>query len=255
VLYFVDPGFFLFGKKGVFSYDAARRVMHTGDRQECYETPTAVNTFEHWVDTDTEWFTEADSDAADILIVAKAHYLVARDSADPNITISLSETSDFAVAGSFSKDYNKNDLIGRERQDLVEIFAPAIPRRYWRFTSTTTKEVKHKFSKIYLSKRFYIGREPVVGSQIIYQESPQQGHRIEPRYLQLNYQGIGMTAYKYLRERILQFKATNPIFLWASDDNSLLGTERLFHGTITTARAMARSVDKYDLELTLREEI
>lgn len=259
MLYFLYPQFFFFGTQSGYILEDGQKALNTGDRQEYFETASVVNSLVHSVALTTDWFGSAGA-KPDALVIARADILRHLDSADIDVYVQGSDVDDFDSADEttdtpWSDDYGLSDLIGKRSEDYFGEVIATTERKYWRVTITTTDAVKHKLSKIYLCEKLYLGREPLETSSIIYPVEQAIGNRSQARVFRLDYIGIEQSVYETLRQNLINFKGTSPIFLYSSTTTGIFGSEKLIHATIKSVVSNPRTLGKYDLTITLEEVI
>lgn len=259
MLYFLYPQFFFFGTQDDYTLEDGQKALNTGDRQEYFETESVVNSLVHSVALTTDWFGSAGK-MPDSLVIARADILRRLDSADVNVYVQGSDVSDFDSADEttdtpWNDSFGLDDLIGKRSEDYFGEVIATTERKYWRVTITTTDAVKHRLSKIYLCEKLYLGREPLETSAIIYPTEQVVGNREQARSFRLDYIGIEQSVYEIFRKFMINFKGTNPIFLYSSTTTGIFGTEKLIHATIKSVTSNPRTLGKYDMTITLEEAI
>ncbi len=255
-LFFVNNGYFAFGKEIASApYGAGLTNLFGGERRR--GASFSPRTFlRPRVDLDTEAFEDSASRVPDVAIVAGAHFYRSRDAGDTRIVIRGSDNADFtAPADEETHAYTSADFLGRLKEDLVEDLNFSTARRFWRIELQTDNSVEHQLYKVFLGQKFFIGREPITSSNFTYNNANKYAKREIPRILRLDYRGISASKYRFFRDYFLSFKGLNYFYLYATDNESILKTERLMPVMVDSSRVSSRHVDKYDLTLILQEVI
>jgi hypothetical protein len=259
MLYWIDAGFFFFGNSPGSEIDAARAALHAGDRAHGYEVPSAVTFFPHKTDVQNANFPDALSKTPDIMVLARAHYSLARrpdPGGDLFATVRGSDDINMELDSVFeTKTVTAAGLLGPHKEDFVADFTTLTAKRFWRLSLFHETAIKHKLSKIYLTRKFHPGREPHVDSRMNYAIRVNPGERKPVRTLELIYEAVHKTKYQYFRDRFVKHAAIAPVFLYADNDQSFLGYDRLFHGVITRFEIRARSHMTYSFSVNVQEMI
>jgi hypothetical protein len=79
--------------------------------------------------------------------------------------------------------------------------------------------------------------------------------RRQPRNIELKYEGIHVDKFREFQRTILNYRSTNPVFLWAKDDQTVTNGEELIHAVIGDVQVTARTLDKYDFSMRVKELI
>lgn len=242
MLYIVYPDVFF---KGVpIDLSGNKRKVVTGQRKSSYSENTTAMNFSS---------SNLTPQQPDICILAQAHYNVVRDS-DPRLIITGANDVGFgADTVSFEGDYSASDLVGAGSEDYIFEFTSAA-KTCWRARLQTSTQVEQKISKVYLGSKLDLGRQPTAESSVSYDLDSQSAAR-PLREIKLVYESVSKSRYLALRESVIKYKATNPVFLYAKTNQQVLNGATLIHAMLESVTVRSKMVDRFSFDLLFREII
>ncbi|MGB1320754.1 MAG: hypothetical protein ACPG5L_07475 [Vibrio gallaecicus] len=242
MLYFIYPDLFFTGS--AINFDGNKKNVVTGSRSDTYsETGTNID-FSVSLPT---------PNSPDVLVYAKANLITYRD-VDPHVIITGADDNGFASNTVVEdKAFTRSELLGQYNEDLLHEFTLA-DKAFWRVRVTSSVSIDHVISKLYLSRKMHLGKEPSAGSFITFDESNRSAKR-PVRVITLRYNGITKTNYLAFRQNVIKYKAVNPVFLYAKNYTHPLNGETLIHAKLQKVTVTSKMVDKFNMDLTFRELI
>lgn len=186
--------------------------ISTGGRAEEFRAASATR------QTVWEWDMGASYTAMpDHFALCRADLLYYSQYLPVSYTIQGAADAAFTGASIVSGLYGPASLTGNASEDFIRSISFNTAQRYWRVTLSTTNEVTHQLSKLYLGRYFDFGKEPTFDyAESFAYKTPAE--RRPPRRFNLTWRGITNAKKQDFISKIAKYRDTNSVIVWDQAD-------------------------------------